>query len=827
MNFLQLRSRQAVFSIFIATTLLLSPTIQVFAQPTSPTPAVPEEMAATPPSDTTAPNFASITAISVEPTSMTVAWTTDELSTGYVEYGPTSAYGMKTGETVAASLVHIELITGLTTDTTYHYRIYTIDEAGNHRYSADKTVVTAKEIEIVDNQPPTLTSFALSHITATGAQVSITTDEESTATLEYGLTPETTSKSLSSSEFSVSHDFSLSSLKPETVYHVRVVVQNAAGNVQKKYDEIITTPGAAITEPLLEPKPEPIPEPVPIPSLSVTSTSPTTTSTVTKPIIETPPTVTEPPVSDTLPLMILVQEVTLLTTSTAKIVWTTNKPSHGTISYGTTNQYGQAIHATTEKNVHALLLTDLTPGTNYFYKIVAETTDGKQATVENQEFNTLRVAIPLADTIVISDVVVSNVGTSNAYVNWKTNKPAHSEVEYGVTTDYAHTTGIDSTTSTTHRMILSNLSSGMTYHFRIASRDAFGDLTLYQNLTFTTAQKIPTISLRSTGSGTSTPPLASISVHDLRVIRQTPTSLIVAWTVPTVIDVTSDRFFYDLRYSQAMITINSFPRLPQAQPILFQPNRTEMTGNTARYTYTGLRPFTTYHMAFRIHEPDGQLSHLSNIISSKTLTAQKNQKNPEAIKGPPPTPPQLIKMHALNSQVTFLWRLSSNQTIEKTVIVKKNGSYPKNPQDGEIVYVGNGKTFTDTNLDNGIVHLYALFHQGPYGRFSAPLKLRAIPRMENTQTQLHAMAFVSDPTPLFRFPRDLRRGDRALSVTRLQTLLSEQTNLYPERLVTGYFGPRTQTAIKKFQKKYNLPESGRADEATRKKLEKISIMSHS
>ncbi|HOK17464.1 MAG TPA: CARDB domain-containing protein [Candidatus Paceibacterota bacterium] len=55
-------------------------------------------------------------------------------------------------------------------------------------------------------------------------------------------------------------------------------------------------------------------------------------------------------------------------------------------------------------------------------------------------------------------------------------------------------------------------------------------------------------------------------------------------------------------------------------------------------------------------------------------------------------------------------------------------------------------------------------------------------------------------------------------VKELQKLLKQDKSIYPEGLVTGYFGRLTEAALKRFQAKYNLSQSGIVDEATRQKL---------
>src|SRR4051794_22070555 len=47
----------------------------------------------------------------------------------------------------------------------------------------------------------------------------------------------------------------------------------------------------------------------------------------------------------------------------------------------------------------------------------------------------------------------------------------------------------------------------------------------------------------------------------------------------------------------------------------------------------------------------------------------------------------------------------------------------------------------------------------------------------------------------------LQQGDQGENVKMLQQLLSQDSTIYPEGKVTGFFGPLTAKAIKRFQKK--------------------------
>lgn len=60
----------------------------------------------------------------------------------------------------------------------------------------------------------------------------------------------------------------------------------------------------------------------------------------------------------------------------------------------------------------------------------------------------------------------------------------------------------------------------------------------------------------------------------------------------------------------------------------------------------------------------------------------------------------------------------------------------------------------------------------------------------------------------------LKIGSSGTSVRDLQTILKTDPTVYPQGLVTGYYGLATQQAIKNLQAKYGLPQTGVVDEAT-------------
>lgn len=91
----------------------------------------------------------------------------------------------------------------------------------------------------------------------------------------------------------------------------------------------------------------------------------------------------------------------------------------------------------------------------------------------------------------------------------------------------------------------------------------------------------------------------------------------------------------------------------------------------------------------------------------------------------------------------------------------------------------------------------------PAPSLPTPLPVSA-PAPAASQTSLPAGASVQKYT----FNRPQKRGSRGADVTALQTFLAQYKDIYPDGLVTGYFGPATEKAVGLFQEKYGIAKKG-------------------
>lgn len=80
--------------------------------------------------------------------------------------------------------------------------------------------------------------------------------------------------------------------------------------------------------------------------------------------------------------------------------------------------------------------------------------------------------------------------------------------------------------------------------------------------------------------------------------------------------------------------------------------------------------------------------------------------------------------------------------------------------------------------------------------------------LSNTKTPIQSPQNNSSGKYGYMFNRPMYLGLRSNDVLELQKSLSRFKDIYPEGLATGYFGPATERAVKRFQEKYSLAKIG-------------------
>src|SRR3989344_5703937 len=131
----------------------------------------------------------------------------------------------------------------------------------------------------------------------------------------------------------------------------------------------------------------------------------------------------------------------------------------------------------------------LVPST-YFIAILAydSSTPEPQKVIKKY---TIKV-VAAADAAVISNVVITNVTNTGATITWTTDKPSTSQAEYAIAGSPSGTpTTINSTLTTTHRVVISGLRPGTDYVVRAKSRIT-GFTAVSSNYNFKTTGSVTT-----------------------------------------------------------------------------------------------------------------------------------------------------------------------------------------------------------------------------------------------------------------------------------------------------------------------------------------------
>jgi peptidoglycan hydrolase-like protein with peptidoglycan-binding domain len=89
---------------------------------------------------------------------------------------------------------------------------------------------------------------------------------------------------------------------------------------------------------------------------------------------------------------------------------------------------------------------------------------------------------------------------------------------------------------------------------------------------------------------------------------------------------------------------------------------------------------------------------------------------------------------------------------------------------------------------------------------------------------LFALVFVSSaaiPTTHAAISTELDLGENGSEVTELQQFLATNSLIYPSGIVSGFFGPLTEAAVRQFQASYDIPQAGRVGPITRARINNI------
>lgn len=177
--------------------------------------------------------------------------------------------------------------------------------------------------------------------------------------------------------------------------------------------------------------------------------------------------------------------------------------------------YGTASGAYTQSadvgKVTSYKISNL-PNATYFFAVTAYNTAQTESAYSNEVSKSIvnDVTGP-----VISGVYASKTGPDTVTVNWMTDEPSTTQIQYGMTTAYGYATPLDAAMTANHIQTIAGLSPSTTYHYRVVSKDSAGNTTTSPDFSFTTAAPVDI-----------TPPVVS----NIQVVNITSSSAVVTWT---------------------------------------------------------------------------------------------------------------------------------------------------------------------------------------------------------------------------------------------------------------------------------------------------------
>ncbi|GIW60377.1 MAG: hypothetical protein KatS3mg087_1443 [Patescibacteria group bacterium] len=273
-----------------------------------------------------------------------------------------------------------------------------------------------------------------------------------------------------------------------------------------------------------------------------------------------------------------------VTTKKATITWTTGRESDSKIQYGTSpgNYFTSEPSNSTQKTSHTIELTNLQPGTTYYYKAKWTDEDGNTGTSSEKSFIT--EAAPA-----VSEVKVTNIGLTQALINFRVKGASSVEVLFGETTAFG---GLEKITTSKvegdYTVQVEGLKDGTKYYYKINAIDEEGSEYEGTTLDFETLPR---------------PRITNVRIQQVKGTAQ-PTVLI-SWTTNT--EVSSIVTYYPQgRNSESRDEISLEPKKEH------------------RLTIRGLNPQTGYELVVKGRDKQGN----EGLSDPQRFTTATDTRNP-------------------------------------------------------------------------------------------------------------------------------------------------------------------------------------------------------
>ncbi|MDQ5928031.1 MAG: trimeric autotransporter adhesin [Patescibacteria group bacterium] len=434
-------------------------------------------------SDGSAPVISGTDTALIGETGVTITWTTSEPSTSQIEWGDTNALGTFTEETSVYTRQHAVVLTGLTTESEYYYRVLSRDKSGNEISDDDggspysfttlsPTTVTVNANNSGGGRPrdnrdltkPQISNISVNSIDGTSAVVSYQTSKIANEKIEYGLT-ETYDKTSSNPDvYKTSHMVYLTNLSAGLVYHYKITAADIYANTGYTTDLTFTAGESSTVADTTDPTTEAPPDSLEAILLAASEDQLASVfSSLSSKAAQSP--------------LIFGVDVTARTAAdSATIEWVTDKPSNSLVAYSESSDYkkgepytitvGFPDERTTE---HQVILDNLDPSSTYHFQAISEGYLGAVAVSNDGVFETTSLIPDIMDTR------MTDVGEDFATIEWKTALPSKSFIEIKNTSTGDVLEVEDPSYVKDHTYTVEDLNDSTTYNVKLRAVDVDGN----------------------------------------------------------------------------------------------------------------------------------------------------------------------------------------------------------------------------------------------------------------------------------------------------------------------------------------------------------------
>ncbi len=191
-----------------------------------------------------------------------------------------------------------------------------------------------------------------------------------------------------------------------------------------------------------------------------------------------------------------------VTTKKATISWTTSRTSDSKVSYGLASgtYFDEEPSTSTQVTSHEINLTNLEPGTTYYYVAKWTDEDGNTGTSDEKTFTT-------EPPPTVSSVSESSLTIDSVLIKFKVKDASKAKLQFGTSTAYGGVSEVSTSSAEAEYTVqLTDLDDDTDYHYKLTLEDTEGEDYEFEDHTFTTLPRprISTVTLQE-AAGTAQP----------------------------------------------------------------------------------------------------------------------------------------------------------------------------------------------------------------------------------------------------------------------------------------------------------------------------------